>query len=128
MRTILILIDVDDDLFDQGAKQFLLVACRSGCCLPHFTQIGAESEQATSLVSAQRSWPLLFAPCKFSFRSLQFAQRPLPFGFETAGDETIVWIDSAIVTFSALRVVVGPLHCETPLCQYSIVISLNPLG
>jgi hypothetical protein len=70
----------------------------------------------------------LLAPCKFGFRSLQFAKRLLPFGFEAAGDETVVWIDSAIMALSALRLVARPLHRETPLRPRAVVIGLDPLG
>ena len=66
------------------------------------------ASKRTAFVSTERSGTQLLAPCQFRFRALEFAQATLPFGFEAAGDQTVVWIDGAITALGALRLVASP--------------------
>jgi predicted DNA-binding transcriptional regulator AlpA len=71
MWTTFTLVDGNDDLFEKGAQQFLLFAWRRRRRLPYVAQIGAESEQATSFVSAERCGTLLFAARQLCFGGLR---------------------------------------------------------
>ena len=58
----------------------------------------------------------------------QFAERFLPFEFEAAGATRRCLDRQRDAALRALRLATCPLHCETPLDQRTVVISLDPLG
>jgi hypothetical protein len=58
----------------------------------------------------------------------QFAERFLPFEFEAAGATRRCLNRQRDAALRALRFATCPLHCETPLDQRTVVISLDPLG
>src|SRR6516164_2541625 len=99
----LVAIDLDRDVFDEGAQQLLPVARRGRWRVPDGGEIGFEGEETIALGLRDYPRPLFFAAFQPDLGRLKCAQALLPVAFEAARHQPVVRIDSAIATLGALR-------------------------
>src|ERR1700756_3880277 len=121
-------IDLDCDVFDEGAQQLLPVARRGRLRVPDGGMIGAEREKTVSLDRRDHPRPLLLAALQLKLSGLKRAQPLLPVAFEAARHQPVVGIDSAIAPLGALRFVIGSLDPEPPLLQRHFAFGFQPLS
>src|SRR5499433_2984994 len=124
----LVAIDLDCDVFDEGAQQLLPVARRGRWCVPDGGEIGSECEQTIALGLRDHPRPLFFAAFQLDLGRLKCAQALLPVAFEAACHQPVVGIDSAITTLGALCLVIGSLDPEPPLLQSGFAFDFQPLS
>src|SRR5437868_10725861 len=124
----LVALDLDRDVFDEGAQQFLPVARRGRWRVPDGGEIGSECEETIALGLRDHPRPLFFAAFQLDLGRLKCAQALLPVAFEAARHQPIVGIDSAIAARGALRFVIGSLDPEPPLLQSDFAFGLQPLS
>src|ERR1700752_1906305 len=124
----LVAIDLDCDVFDEGAQQLLPVARRGRLRVPDGGKIGAEREKTGSLDRRDNPRPLLLAPPQLKLSGLKPAQPLLPVAFEAARHQPVVGIDSAIAPLGALRFVIGSPAPEPPLLQRHFAFGFQPLS
>src|SRR5215469_7103308 len=128
MGSRLVAIDLDRDVFDEGAQQFLPVARRGRWRVPDSGEIGSECEETIALGLRDHPRPLFFAAYQLDLGRLECAQALLPVAFEAARHQPVVGIDSAVATLGALRFVIGSLEPEPPLLQSDFAFGFQPLG
>src|SRR5499427_9269572 len=124
----LVAIDLDCDVFDEGAQQLLPVARRGRLRVPDGGKIGAEREKTVSLDRRYQPRPLFLAALQLKLGGLNRAQALLPVAFEAARHQPVVRIDSAIAALGALRLVIGSLDPEPPLFQRHFAFGFQPLS
>src|SRR5438874_3816029 len=124
----LVAIDLDRDLFDEGAQQLLPVARHGRWRIPDGGEIGSECEETIALGLRDHPRPLFFAAFQLDLGRLKCAQALLPVAFEAARHQPVVRIDSAIAALGALRFVIGSLDPEPPLLQSDFAFGLQPLS
>ena len=117
----------EDHFFQQRAQEFLAIAVGDGRRSPDLTNIGAENLNAFELLGAKRVGPLLLAAAQFRFGGGQIAQAILPFGFQSAGHQSIFRLYSPISAFGPFRLVARPLHFQPPLRQSRVMVGLELL-
>src|ERR1700736_2245999 len=61
MSAMLLLVDRDDDFLKYGAKEFFLVSWQGGWSPPNGGQVSTQSEQAATLIGAERLRSQCFA-------------------------------------------------------------------
>src|SRR2546423_14174237 len=110
----LIAIDLDRDVFDEGAQQLFPVARCGRWRGPDGGEIRSDSEETIALGLRDHPRPLFFAALQLDLGHLNCAQALLPVAFEAARYQPVVGIDSAIATLGALRFVIGSLDPEPP--------------
>src|SRR2546421_6231911 len=121
-------IDLDRDVFDEGAQQLLPVARCGRWRVPDGGEIGSECEETIALGLRDYPRPLFFAAFQLDLGRLKCAQALLPVAFEAARHQPVVGIDSAIATLGALRFVIGSLDPEPPLLQNDFAFGFQPLS
>src|SRR5499427_3708728 len=124
----LVAIDLDRDVFDEGAQQLLPVARRGRWRVPDGGEIGSECEQTITLGLRDHPRSLFFAAFQLDLGRLKCAQALLPVAFKAARHQPVVGIDSAITTLGALRLVIGSLDPEPPLLQSGFAFDFQPLS
>src|SRR6516164_6231721 len=124
----LVAIDLDRDVFDEGAQQLLPVARCGRWRVPDGGEIGSDCEQTIALGLRDHPRPLFFAAPQLDLGCLNCAQALLPVAFEAARHQPVVGIDSAIAALGALRFVIGSLDSEPPLLQSGFAFGLQPLS
>src|SRR5215472_10853078 len=120
----LVAIDLDCDVFDEGAQQLLSVARHGRRRAPDGGKIGAEREKTIALGRRDHPRPLFFATLQLKLGGLKRAQAFLPFAFKA----TRLGVDSAIAALGALRFVIGSLDPEPPLLQRAFAFGFQPLS
>src|SRR5260370_7059073 len=90
MSAMLLLVDRDDDLLKYGAKEFFLVSWQGGWSPPNGGQVSTQSEQAATLIGAERLRSQCFAMGKLGLGPIAFAQGFLPLSPDTASDMTLL--------------------------------------
>src|SRR5258708_36801682 len=128
MSAMLLLVDGDDDFVKYDEKEFCLVSWQGGWRPANGGQVSTQSKQAATLIGAERLRSQCFAMGKLGLGPIEFAQGFLPLSLETAGDKTIIRVDSAIATLGALRFIACPYHRETPLRERTVMVGFEPLG
>src|SRR5499433_1041468 len=121
-------IDLDRDVFDEGAQQLLPVARSGGLRVPDGGEIGSEREETIALGRRDYPRPLFFAPLQLELGRLKRAQALLPVAFEAARHQSIVGVDGSIAALGALRFVIGSLDPESPLLQSGFGFDFELLG
>src|SRR5947209_664842 len=121
-------IDLDRDVFDEGAQQLLPVARCGRWRVPDGGEIRSECEETIALGLRDYPRPLFFAAFQLDLGRLKCAQALLPVAFEAARHQPVVGIDSAIATLGALRSVIGSLDPEPPLLQNDFAFGFQPLS
>ena len=96
--------------------------------MPDVCDILAEREDRGFLLRGKDPGPLGLAPAKFSLGVGQCLQRLLPVGFQAAGDQPVVRIDSQVAPLGLGRVIAGPLDLATPLCEGGVHAGLQLRG
>ena len=105
-----IIIDVDDDVGDQGPKQLLACAHRDTGCIPGRRQI---VRQVGEGIRVDRDVGSLFS----GLAGLQISDAPergLPVLLQLRGNEAIVRIAGRVATLSQACFVTGLLHFQIP--------------
>src|SRR5215471_9782645 len=105
-------LEIENHFFQQCAQELLAVAVGGRRRSPHLTYIGAESLNRLKLRGADCAGALLLSSPQFHLRSSQVAQTVLPFGFQTASDQSIFGLHSSIAALGPLRLVTGALHFQ----------------
>src|SRR5690349_11745639 len=121
-------IDLDRDVFDEGAQKLLPVARRGRWRVPDGGEIGSECKETIALGLRDHPRPVFFAAFQLDLGRLKCAQALLPVAFEAARHQPVVGIDSAIATLGALRFVIGSLDPEPPLLQSGFAFGFQPLS
>src|SRR5215472_3175755 len=119
---------IRNDLFEQRSQQLLAIARRGGRRFPYALQVDAQREQTAPVFGAEYSRPFAFTPGELGLGLLELAQALLPFALKTAGDKTVLGIDSAIAAFGALCLVPGTLGGEPALGERIVAIGFEPFG
>ena len=127
MGTTLGALEIQDHFLEQRAQQFLAIAVRGGRGIPHFAKIGAEPKQRFQLCGSERGRALLLAFVQFRFGIRHSPQTCLPFGFQTACDETVFRIHAAVAALGPFGFEAGTFHFQMPLRQRRIVVRFQLL-
>ena len=71
MSAMLLLVDRDDDFLKYGAKEFFLVSWQGGWSSPNGGQVSTQSEQAATLIGAERLRSQCFAMGKLGLGPIE---------------------------------------------------------
>jgi hypothetical protein len=77
------------------------------------------------LLWAERTRLLVLPPMQLGLGGGQGAETTLPFGFETARDESIFGLDHPIAALGAFGVIARPFDLESPLREGRIVVRVQ---
>src|SRR5215469_2872929 len=124
----LVAVDLDRDVFNEGAQQLLPVARRGCLRVPDDGEIGSEREETIALGLRDHPRPLSFAALQLSLGRLKRAQAFLPVAFKAARHQPVIGVDGAIAALGALRFVIGSLDPEPPLLQSDFAFGFQPLS
>ena len=102
-------------------QEFLAVAVGGGLRGPQRGQVSGDGEDLGSLVGAEPDGPGGFAAVQVGSGILGGLQRGFPFGFQAAGDQPVLRVDSAVAALGPGGGVAGLLGLAAPLIQRGIV-------
>lgn len=118
-------VNTDLDFFEQCAQQLFAVAVGGRRRRPDTAGIVGEREDRLFLVRCKGFRSLHFAAGEFGFSIGDRLQSDVPFGFQPAGHQAVVRIDSTVTAFGFQRDVAGLFDLASVLVQGGVVAGLE---
>src|SRR5262249_51161644 len=125
---VVIAVDGDVDLVQQGAQQLFAVLVGGGGRVPDGLQIIAEGEDRGALGGGEGCRAGGLAAGELGFGGGQVGERFLPGGFQAAGDQPVAGVDGLVAALGLGGLVAGLLDLAAPLLQGSVVPLLELPG
>src|SRR2546426_1055556 len=102
-------------ILDQPAQQLLALSKGGGGSMPDGWQVVRKMADLLALRGREREGRLFGSQSIFPFQFFACGQFLIPFAFQTAGHQTIVWVDSLVPSPCQVRLILGPLDLTVPL-------------
>ena len=104
----------------ERSSSFLSLFGRGG--VPYTHEIGPQRLYGVSFFQAQLPRSRLFTAVQLALYLFKLTQTLLPFGLQSAGNQSILGLHSLIATLGTVGLIACPLDGQAPLCKCSVMV------